>query len=193
MIENLKDKHIILASQSPRRRHLLHQAGIEFTAMSSGAEETYPEGLTPDEIALFLARKKADHFNTYLEDEKNIVITADTLVILDGHIIGKPDDYDGAVEMLRRLSGRVHQVVTGVAIRSKQKSVAFTDWTEVSFKELTEAEIRFYLDNYKPYDKAGSYGIQEWIGYIGVTSVKGSFFNVMGFPIHRVYAELHNF
>jgi septum formation protein len=193
MMENLKDKHIILASQSPRRRQLLQQIGVEFTAMSSGAEETYPDGLTPDEIALFLAEKKADHFNHYLQDAKNIVITADTLVILDGHIIGKPEDYQGAMEMLRQLSGQVHQVVTGVAIRSRQKSVVFTDWTEVSFKELTEAEIRFYLDHYKPYDKAGSYGIQEWIGYIGVTSIKGSFFNVMGFPIHRVYAELHNF
>ena len=193
MLDHLDKHHIILASQSPRRRYLLRQLGIEFTEMSAEVDETFPPGMEPDAVARYLAEKKAAHFENLLQDDRTIVITADTLVIVNGRIIGKPGDYDDAVKMLGELSGRMHRVVTGVTIRSLLKSITFTDWTDVYFKDLTPEEISHYLHHYQPYDKAGSYGIQEWIGYIGITRIEGSYFNVMGMPVQRVYEELSKF
>jgi len=193
MLENLKDRHIILASHSPRRRFLLKQLGLEFTEISAEVDESFPEGLTPDEIAIFLAEKKADHFEELLEDPKNILITADTLVLINGLILGKPEGEEGARKMLKTISGSMHQVVTGICLRSSDKSRSFTSWTDVYFKDLSDDEINYYLENFKPYDKAGAYGIQEWIGYIGITRIEGSYFNVMGMPVQRLYEELRRF
>jgi septum formation protein len=193
MLDNLKDRHIILASASPRRRFLLKQLGIEFTSVSAEVDESIPEGMNPDEIAIFLAEKKADHFEDLLKDPKNILITADTLVLIDGVILGKPEDKEGAIKMLKSLSGKMHSVVTGVCIRSRDKGRSFTDWTDVYFKSLSKDEIDYYLDHYKPYDKAGAYGAQEWIGCIGIRRLEGSYFNVMGLPVHKLYEELSSF
>ena len=193
MLDNLKDRHIILASASPRRRFLLKQLDIEFTSVSAEVDESIPEGMNPDEIAIFLAEKKADHFEDLLKDPKNILITADTLVLIDGVILGKPEDKEGAIKMLKSLSGKMHSVVTGVCIRSCDKDRSFTDWTDVYFKSLSKDEIEYYLDHYKPFDKAGAYGAQEWIGYIGIRRLEGSYFNVMGLPVHKLYEELSSF
>jgi len=190
MLDHLKERHIILASHSPRRRFLLRQLGIEFTEVSADVDESIPYGLTPDQAAIFLAEKKADHFQDLIQDPKNIVITADTLVLINGQILGKPEGKDGARQMLATLSGNMHQVVTGVCIRSKGKSRTFTSWTNVFFNHLSDQEIEYYLEHFKPYDKAGAYGIQEWIGYIGITRIEGSYFNVMGLPVQRLYEEL---
>ena len=190
MLDNLKGRHIILASRSPRRRYLLRQLGIEFTEIHADVDESFPEGLTPDETAIYLAGKKADHFKEWISDPKNILITADTLVLIGGQILGKPEGKDGAVQMLSTLSGKMHQVVTGICLRSKDKSRSFTSWTDVYFKDLTDHEISYYLEHYKPYDKAGAYGIQEWIGYIGINRIEGSFFNVMGLPVKELYEQL---
>lgn len=193
MLEHLKNRNIILASASPRRRFLLKQLDIEFTFNSAEVDESIPEGMTPDEIAISLAEKKAGHFQDLLEDPKNILITADTLVLINGKILGKPNDLEDARLMLQNLSGNMHQVVTGVCIRSHDKSRSFTDWTDVYFKSLSSQEIDYYLNHYKPYDKAGAYGAQEWIGYIGIKRLEGSYFNVMGLPVHRLYEELSSF
>jgi len=193
MLENLKDRHIILASHSPRRRFLLKQLGLEFTELSAEIDESFPEGLTPDEIAIFLAEKKAGYFEELLEDPKNILITADTLVLINGRILGKPEGEEGARKMLKTISGSMHQVVTGICLRSSDKSRSFTSWTDVYFKDLSDDEINYYLENFKPFDKAGAYGIQEWIGYIGITRIEGSYFNVMGLPVQKLYEELRLF
>jgi septum formation protein len=193
MLENLKNRQIILASASPRRRFLLKQLDIEFTSISAEVDESIPDGMSPDEIAIYLSEKKADHFEELLEDPKNIVITADTLVLINGKILGKPVDPDDARVMLQDLSGNMHQVVTGVCIRSRDKSRSFTDWTDVYFKDLSSEEIDYYLNHYKPYDKAGAYGAQEWIGYIGIKRLEGSYFNVMGLPVQKLYEELSRF
>jgi septum formation protein len=193
MLDHLENRNIILASASPRRRSLLDQLGLKFTPISAEIDESFPEGMTPDEIAIFLAEKKAGHFEELLEDPKNIVITADTLVVIDGHILGKPESKEGAMEMLQTLSGKMHQVVTGVCIRSRDKSLSFTDWTDVYFKSLSPGEIEYYLTHFHPYDKAGAYGAQEWIGYIGIERLVGSYFNVMGLPVQRLYEELSRF
>lgn len=193
MLDNVNNRHIILASRSPRRRFLLKQMGLVFTEISAEIDENYPEGLNPDEIAIFLAEKKAGHFEDLLSHTNNILITADTLVVIDNHIIGKPDGIEGARQMLKMISGRMHQVVTGVTIRSHKKSISFTDWTDVHFKALSDAEIQYYLDRFVPLDKAGAYGIQEWIGYVGVERIDGSYYNVMGLPVHRLYEELSKF
>jgi septum formation protein len=193
MLDHLKNRHIILASLSPRRRFLLKQLGLEFTAISAEIDESFPEGMTPDEIAIFLAEKKAGHFEELLEDPKNLLITADTLVLIDGHILGKPENKEGAMKMLQTLSGNMHQVITGMCIRSRDKSRSFTAWTNVWFKPLSAAEIDYYLTHFKPYDKAGAYGAQEWIGYIGITRLEGSYFNVMGLPVQMLYEELRQF
>lgn len=193
MLEHLKNRNIILASASPRRRFLLEQLGLEFTSISAEVDESIPEGMIPDEIAVFLAEKKASHFKELLEDPKNILITADTLVLINGKILGKPDSKEDAVIMLKNLSGNMHQVVTGVCIRSRDKNRSFTAWTNVYFKSLSSDEIEYYLTHYKPYDKAGAYGAQEWIGYIGIKRLEGSYFNVMGLPVQRLYEELSQF
>jgi len=193
MLENLKDRHLILASGSPRRRNILRQLGIDFKEISADVDESFPDGMTPDQTAIFLAKKKADFFKELITDPKNILITADTLVLIDGRILGKPDGRADAEIMLKTLSGKMHQVVTGICIRSREKQDVFTSWTDVYFKALSNAEIDYYLEHFKPYDKAGAYGIQEWIGYIGITRIEGSYFNVMGLPVQKLYEALNNF
>jgi len=193
MFQNLKGKKIILASQSPRRRELLKGLDIDFIVkIKNDIDESFPEQLKREEIALFLCEHKANAFRNEI-DANTIVITADTIVCIDDDVLNKPFNYDEAKLMLRKLSGREHTVITGVCIQSIDKKNVFYDATQVRFKEFTDDEIKFYLDNYKPYDKAGAYGAQEWIGYVGIESLTGSYFNVMGFPVHKVYKHLHEF
>ncbi len=183
---------LILASQSPRRRDLMRDAGLEFHAVSYEVEELYPSATPPKEVAEYLARLKSDNYPNELATGE-ILITADTVVILDNKILGKPRDEDDARSMLRTLSGREHQVVTGVTIRDSKHSVSFSTTSQVRFAELNEEQIDYYVTHYSPLDKAGSYGIQEWIGYIGIESIEGSFYNVMGLPIQRLCRELEQF
>ncbi len=183
---------IILASKSPRRQQLLADLGLQFTVQSMDIAEEFPEGLAMSEIPVFLAELKAEAFRPHLQTNQ-LVITADTIVWLDGQVLGKPVDYNDGFSMLRGLSGKKHQVVTGVCLLSTEKKVSFYAITDVWFKELSDSEIEFYLQNYKPYDKAGAYGIQEWIGYVAIHRIEGSFFNVMGLPVQSLYEHLKNF
>lgn len=185
-------KKIILSSNSPRRKELLAGLDIPFEVkVLSGIDESYPEGLGVEEIPQYIAMEKAAAYDI-AEDE--IVITADTVVVLGDAILGKPVDESDAKNMLRALSGNTHRVVTGVCITSADKQRKFSVVSEVTFKVLSDVEIDYYVNRYRPFDKAGAYGIQEWIGYVGVTSLKGSYFNVMGLPVQRIYEELiHKF
>ena len=185
-------KKLILSSNSPRRKELLAGLDIPFEVkVLSGIDESYPEGLGVEEIPQYIAMEKAAAYEI-AEDE--IVITADTVVVLGDTILGKPVDENDAKNMLRALSGNTHRVVTGVCITSADKQRKFSVVSEVTFKVLSETEIDYYVNRYRPFDKAGAYGIQEWIGYVGVTSLKGSYFNVMGLPVQRIYEELiHEF
>jgi septum formation protein len=187
----LENKHIILASQSPRRQEILRGAGIDFVVRVVDFEEKYAAHILPEQVALYLAEKKAKHFPTLKSGE--ILITADTVVIINNTILGKPADAEEAAQMLSSLSGKTHQVVTGVVIKAKDKMVSFSETTLVNFKILTDQEIEYYVEKFKPYDKAGAYGVQEWIGMIGINRIEGSYFNVMGLPIHSVYAALMQF
>jgi septum formation protein len=185
-------KHqLILASKSPRRQQILRDAGYTFEVRLADVKEVFPPGLKPEEVPSYLAKLKAEAFKHVESDE--IVITADTVVILDGKILGKPASAAEAFRMIKQLSGRTHKVVTGVCLYNIKNEVVFSDTTEVEFKELTDAEIHYYVDNYKPLDKAGAYGIQEWLGFVGIRSIKGSFFNVMGLPIDLVFDALKKF
>lgn len=187
------DKKIILASNSPRRRELLAGLDLEFEVkVIKGIDESYPDTLAPTEVAQYIAAKKADAYVATIGDN-DLVITADTVVIVDNDILGKPHDEAEAKAMLRRISGRSHQVVTGVCLVTKDKRREFSVSTDVTFRNLTESEIDYYVSHYHPLDKAGAYGIQEWIGYVGVTALNGSYFNVMGLPVQRIYAELQFF
>ena len=181
---------IFLASNSPRRKELLSGLGIPFEVRVNGdIDESYPSDLPPEAIALHISRKKAAaYLQTMSADE--LIITADTVVVASGEILGKPADASDAHRMLRLLSGTTHQVITGVCLTTTDHQVAFSVTTDVTFKDLSDEEIHYYIDHYRPYDKAGAYGIQEWIGYIGVTGLHGSYFNVMGLPIQRIYEEL---
>jgi septum formation protein len=190
VLSNLKKYRIVLASQSPRRRELLAGLDIDFETESIDVEENYPEGLSAEEIPCYLAEKKA---GAYTLKENTLLITADTIVWLDGVVYGKARNRDEAEIMLKALSGKTHQVITGVCITTSRKQKNFTVVTNVSFAALSGEEIDYYLNNYKPYDKAGSYGIQEWIGYAAVERIEGSYFNVMGLPIQRLYSELKKF
>lgn len=182
-----------LASGSPRRKELLAGLGIPFTVETGKDEkEAYSSGLPHGQIPEFLARHKSESFHRPLADGE-VLITADTLVFKDDAILGKPKDREDAFRIISLLSGATHTVKTGVCIRSTEKQVSFTDTTEVTFRKLSEEEIYFYIDNFKPYDKAGAYGIQEWIGYIGITGISGSYFNVIGLPVQRLYDELVKF
>lgn len=182
-----------LASGSPRRRELLKGLDISFTVEPGKDEkEAFSEGMPHTEIPAFLARHKSETFHRKLAPDE-VLITADTLVFLDEKILGKPRGHDEAVAMLRALSGRTHTVVTGVALRTRERVHSFSDTTEVDFKELTDSEIEYYVERYRPYDKAGAYGVQEWIGYTGITAIRGSYFNVMGLPVQRLYTELCDF
>lgn len=182
---------IILASQSPRRKQLLEWAEIPFEIIVKETDESYPEGLSVDEIAIHIARNKALAVKEMSVTER-IILAADTIVVLNNEVIGKPKDRDDAINILNKLSGQSHKVITGVVILSDKKEILFSDTTEVHFHELTNEQIIFYVDKYKPYDKAGAYAIQEWIGVIGIQSVKGDFYNVMGLPVSRVVQELSN-
>ena len=184
------DKKIILASNSPRRRELLAGLDLDFEVkVIKGIDESYPETLAPEKVAQYIAAKKADAYVPAIHED-DLVITADTVVIVDNDILGKPHDESEAKAMLRRISGRSHQVVTGVCLVTKDKRREFSVSTDVTFRSLSESEIDYYVSHYRPFDKAGAYGIQEWIGYVGVTGLNGSYFNVMGLPVQRIYAEL---
>lgn len=182
---------LILASNSPRRQTLLKEAGINFSIKIKDIKEEYPPGLTKEQIPIFLAKLKAEAFKNEIKDET--VITADTIVAINNQILGKPKGEDEAIEMLKLLSGNKHEVITGVCILNSKKEHSFIDITEVYFKELSEEEINYYIKKFKPFDKAGAYGIQEWIGMIGIEKIVGSYFNVMGLPVHRVVEELRKF
>jgi septum formation protein len=179
---------LIVASSSPRRQYLMKEAGFNFTTEKPDVDESFPPDLPVEQVAKYLAEKKAEFFRPNMNDE--IVITADTVVILDNKILNKPQDRVEAFDMLLRLSGNTHLVMTGVCIISKEKEISFDDTTEVTFQKLTANEIEFYIDNYKPYDKAGAYGAQDWIGMVAIQKIVGSYFNVMGLPIHKVYQHL---
>lgn len=179
---------LILSSNSPRRKELLAGLDIPFEVrVVDGIDESYPDTLPVEEIAAFIAQKKAKAYDV-ADDE--VLITADTIVVLDNQVLGKPADSEEAQAMLRLLSGRTHRVITGVCLKGYDKQRVFSVTSEVSFKPLSEGEISYYVEHYRPFDKAGAYGIQEWIGYIGVTGLKGSYFNVMGLPVQRIYEEL---
>lgn len=191
---------IILGSQSPRRRELMAGLDLPFTAINIDANETYPAELQAGDIPYYISRAKAQAYASQLKEDQ-LLITADTIVWLDGQMLGKPHDEAEAVAMLRALSGKTHQVYTAVTFANKSQITndksqivlsTIVDKTDVTFKELTDEEIQHYVTKYRPMDKAGAYGVQEWIGYIACTGMNGSYFNVMGFPVHRVYEELKN-
>lgn len=191
--EKLKPFNLILASASPRRRELLANSGLKFTlAEKFNCPEEFSEELAVEEVAAHLALRKSHAYPKELQ-QNDILLTADTVVIVDNTILGKPANREEAIKMLSTLSGRTHSVVTGVALRMTDRIHFFSVSSSVSFRELEEEEIIYYIDTFKPYDKAGAYGIQEWIGYVAIESIEGSFFNVMGLPIQRLYVELEEF
>ena len=191
--KRLEGYNLILASASPRRRQLLADCGINFTlAYKFECDESFPSTLACDQVAEYISMLKSNAYPTAL-DAKDILLTADTVVIAQDRILGKPVDRAQAVEMLEMLSGNRHSVVTGVTIRSANCSHSFSVKSSVTFRTLTNEEIEYYIDNYRPFDKAGAYGIQEWIGYVAIESIEGSFFNVMGLPVQRLYVELGEF
>jgi septum formation protein len=185
----LKNLKLILASKSPRRQELLTLMDIDFRVVLKEVDESYPEGLSQSEIALYIAQKKAEAFDEDIADDE-VVLTADTIVAIDGLILGKPESAEHAIEMLHRLSGKVHEVYTGVCILYKGHYNKFYDRSEVFFRHLTDEEIRSYVQEYSPMDKAGSYGIQQRIGLIGIERINGSYTNVVGLPTEKVYQQL---
>ena len=190
VLENLKSYRIILASNSPRRKELLAGLGIEFDVkVLPDVDESYPPDLPVAQVAAYIAREKAEAYRRVMAPD-DLVITADTIVVVGDEVMGKPHDADDARRMLRKLSGRTHLVITGVCLLTATALRSFSVTTEVTFKPLTDEEIDHYVRVYRPFDKAGAYGIQEWIGYIGVTGLRGSYFNVMGLPVQRIYTEL---
>ena len=189
----MKAKKIILASNSPRRRELLAGLDISFEVkVIPGIDESYPEDLPAVEVPQYISKAKADAYLGMIDND-TMVITADTVVVLDDEILGKPVDDDDARRILHKLSGKTHQVITGVCLTSLDKQRVFAVTTGVTFKQFTEQEIDYYVSHYHPLDKAGAYGIQEWIGHIGVTALNGSYFNVMGLPVQRIYMEMQDF
>ena len=192
MLENLNKYKVILASNSPRRKELLSGLGIRYEVKTlPDIDESFPEGLSDVETAAYIARAKAEAYRGAMQADE-LIITADTIVWLDGEVMGKPCDEEDARRMLRALSGKTHQVITGVCLTTYDRQKAFATVTDVTFATLSEEEIAYYVERYRPMDKAGSYGIQEWIGFVGVESISGSYFNVMGLPIQRLYTELKN-
>lgn len=190
MLDNLKKYKVVLASNSPRRKELLSGLGIDYEVKTlPDIDESFPKGLTEVETATYIARAKADVYRNIMQPDE-LIITADTIVWLDGEVMGKPLDGEDARRMLRALSGKTHQVITGVCLTAIDSQKAFATVTDVTFCHLSEEEIDYYVERYRPMDKAGSYGIQEWIGFVGVESISGSYFNVMGLPIQRLYTEL---
>lgn len=192
MLSHLNKYHIILASASPRRRQLLSGLGIDFEVRTlAGIDESYPDHLQGEAIAAYISKAKAEAYRATLAPN-DLVITADTIVSVDGNVLGKPANEAEAHQMLQLLSGRTHKVVTGVTLMTKSQQQTFTATTSVTFAPLTEAEITHYITHYRPLDKAGAYGIQEWIGMIAVESIQGSYFNVMGLPVQRLYKALRD-
>lgn len=190
MLDNLKKYKVILASNSPRRKELLSGLGIEYEIRTlPDVDESYPPTLQGADIPLYISKEKADAYRTMLQPGE-LMITADTIVWLDGRVLGKPKDREDALQMLRDMSGRTHEVFTGVCITTTDWQRSFSAQTEVRFAPLTEEEITYYVDRFQPMDKAGSYGVQEWIGFIGVENISGSYFNIMGLPVQRLYREL---
>ena len=193
MFENLEGYRLVLASNSPRRRELLQQLGLPFTVRTlPGIDESYPGSLQGGDIPMYISRKKAEAYRPFLSADE-VLLTADTVVWLDGEVYGKPANGEEACRMLRRLSGRTHQVYTGVCLTSLEKQLCFCDESQVTFAPLSDEEIRWYVDHDKPLDKAGAYGIQEWIGLVGVEKLEGSYFNVMGLPVQQLYVHLRQF
>ena len=182
-------KKIILASGSPRRKQLLEWAEVPFEIMVKETDETFPAGLTVEEVSIHIARQKAMAVRSMLKND-SVILAADTIVVLNERIIGKPKNREDAINILSDLSGHLHRVITGVVIVHDNKEISFSDSTDVYFHELSREQIEFYVDKYKPYDKAGAYAIQEWIGVVGIRSVEGDFYNVMGLPVSRVVKEL---
>ena len=192
LLKNLENYKLVLASASPRRQQLMRELGLEFEVRPSDLDEFYPEELGMTAIPVYLAQLKADALKeTMAADE--LIITADTIVWKDDNVLGKPAGRDEAIAMLRSLSGSQHQVITGMHLQSTRKKISFHAVTEVWFDEMSDDEISFYVDHYKPYDKAGAYGIQEWIGFVGIYKIEGSFYNVMGLPVHKLYQYLKEF
>jgi septum formation protein len=194
LIDVLKDYKIYLGSQSPRRKQLLEMMDIKFEALPHlETDENFPDNLKEYEIAEYLAQIKAQHYSSFLKNNNEIIITADTIVWINNIVLSKPKNYDEAFDMLKTLSGKMHTVFTGVCLKSLECIHTFSDKTDVYFKKLNDDEIHYYLSNYKPYDKAGSYGAQEWIGLIAIEKINGSYFNVMGLPVNKLYVELEKF
>jgi len=192
LAEKFKEKQLILASGSPRRQELFKELNVNFTIEVKEIDEVYPSTFKEEEITNYLAQQKAKAFENNLK-ENELVITSDTIVWHNNKALEKPKSKDQAIEMLQELSNATHKVITSVCLKSKYKEKIFFDTTKVSFKKLSIEEIQFYVEKYKPFDKAGAYGIQEWIGFIGVTKLEGSYFNVMGLPVHKLYENLLKF
>ena len=190
MLDNLKKYKVILASNSPRRKELLAGLGVDYEVRTlPDVDESYPETLHGADIPLYIAKEKADAYVAMMQPGE-LMITADTIVWLDGKVLGKPRDREDALQMLRTMSGRTHEVFTGVCITTTDWQRSFTAQTEVRFATLSEEEIAYYVDNFQPMDKAGAYGVQEWIGFIGVENISGSYYNIMGLPVQKLYREL---
>lgn len=190
MLDNLKKYKVILASNSPRRKELLAGLGVDYEVRTlPDVDESYPETLQGADIPLYIAKEKADAYVAMMQPGE-LMITADTIVWLDGKVLGKPRDREDALQMLRTMSGRTHEVFTGVCITTTDWQRSFTAQTEVRFATLSEEEIAYYIDNFQPMDKAGAYGVQEWIGFIGVENISGSYYNIMGLPVQKLYREL---
>ena len=185
-------KKIVLGSQSPRRSYLLELMGLEFEIRTQDADEIFPEAMHPEDVPAYLARLKAKELESTIQEEE-VLITADTVVIIDDKVVGKPTDAAHAFEMVKKLSNKVHKVVTGVTITDKKESISFSETTYVVFRRIADGDIKHYLHEYKPFDKAGAYGIQEWIGIIGIDKIDGCYYNVMGLPTSRLYLELNKF
>ena len=190
MLDNLEKYKVILASGSPRRRELMAGLGVNYEVrILPDVDESYPDTLQGEEIPLYIAKEKADAYIPMMQPDE-LIITADTIVWLDGKVLGKPRDREDALQMLRTMSGRTHEIFTGVCITTTDWQRSFTAQTEVRFATLSEDEIIYYVDNFKPMDKAGAYGVQEWIGFIGVENISGSYYNIMGLPVQKLYREL---
>ena len=190
MLDNLKKFNIVLASNSPRRKELMSGLGVDYVVKTlPDVDESYPDTLQGEEIPAYISREKAEAYQSMIEPDE-LLITADTIVWMNGEVLGKPKDREDAIRMLRKLSGASHQVITGVCLTTKGWQNSFTVTTDVTFAVLSEEEIVYYVDKYSPMDKAGAYGVQEWIGFSGVESISGSYYNVMGLPVQKLYREL---
>lgn len=193
MLENLSKYEIVLASNSPRRKELLQRMGVNFKVRTLfGIDESYPDSLRGEDIVCYISRNKAKAYQSSMAPNE-LLITADTIVYVDGEVMGKPKNAEQAKEMLHKLSGKTHQVITGVTIVTAKRTENFGVTSQVKFTNITDEEINFYVDNYLPFDKAGAYGIQEWIGIVAVEEIKGSYFNVVGLPVQRLYQKLKTF